>query len=551
MRAAGTLDHGPTDALSTMPGEVIETMLQFLDEPGLCSVATVNQAMHNTVRHANKLWYHRYAKLWQGRRLGDPFCPLTGGPPKPEAALACMGASSWQQACLKRRRMDVTMLRNWGRGQYRCRIFSGHENEVFCLLRKGELLLTGSQDNTIRVWDVRSAEALARWTRHESWVSCLALDTQRPNTIFSGAHDGTIRTWDLHKFESTSKINFDAVCTEHGYIEGATGNHRYILSIEPMPVELSASTYLVGTMDRAVRLVDMRVAKVVGSLCGHDSYVSCLLPIEGTAEIVTGSGDTRIRYWDARTMRCTDMLSFHTAPVTCLKRRDGELISSSEDGRLKYWRQNKVHTTYNNNELWGFDMNERVLVAGCECGRLEVRNAVDGALRYVIHGHAGPVGSVHVEDDLIVTGSEDSLVKLWEFDHAQEGPLPEDVHSVLPPDAPLGPAHGAVPTAPARLPFMPDNLNELAAQVVRANSVAVLQQFLTNLGFNSQCPPEAATILAVSRALAEAMNNSAAELGDLGLEHFGPDASAEHAMALGPGVAPPPGIPHPQQHADA
>lgn len=192
-----------------------------------------------------------------------------------------------------------------------------------------------------------------------------------------------------------------------------------------------------------------------------------------------------------------------------------------------------MHHSSNHNELWGFDMNERVLVAGCECGRLEVRDAVDGRLRYVVNGHGGPVGSVYLEDDFMITASEDALVKLWEFDHPAGADLPDDVEPVLPPDAPLGAARTVLPAGPERIAFMPDNVDEQAAQLVRTTTVDMVQAFLTNLGFSSACPPEREAILAASDALMRAMFSTAAELSGIALDHFGPDATPENAMELG------------------
>jgi len=435
------------------------------------------------------------------------------------------------------------MLHNWRSGRHVSHTLYGHTDEVFCAMRRDHLLFTGSQDSTIKLWDIHTGEPQGTWTDHTSWVSCLCADRMRDNSIYSGGHDGTIRTWDLNSGKASYCLNFDAACVAHGLVEGNLGSQRFILSVQP----IDDYTLLVGTMDKTIRLLDMRTGQVTAAMPGHNSYVSCLLPIDGGAEIYSGSGDSQIRHWDLRMQRCMDIRSFHTSPVTCLKRHGSELISSSEDGHIKFWRQNNVETSHEKDEIWGFDLNKRFLVNGCEYGAVEVRDVVNGRLRYQIKGHAGPVGVVLVEDDCVITASEDKLVKIWKFDHLgeeqEEGEPFHQVTPLLPPGAPDLPTQLNVPPSPPRVPFMPDNLHELADGLVQQRNVFMLQSFLTSLGFNDQCPPEGPALVEAARALADATVRQAKTLREAALKHWGPGAASGDRLPL---VAHQHPDPHPQ-----
>lgn len=57
------------------------------------------------------------------------------------------------------------------------------------------VLLSGSLDNTIKAWDVRTGTAFRTLFGHTEGV--WALDARAPLRAISGAHDKTLKVWDL------------------------------------------------------------------------------------------------------------------------------------------------------------------------------------------------------------------------------------------------------------------------------------------------------------------------------------------------------------------
>ena len=55
-------------------------------------------------------------------------------------------------------------------------------------------MVSGSSDNTIRLWDIESGSCLRVLEGHEELVRCIRFDGKR---IVSGAYDGKIKVWDL------------------------------------------------------------------------------------------------------------------------------------------------------------------------------------------------------------------------------------------------------------------------------------------------------------------------------------------------------------------
>ena len=60
----------------------------------------------------------------------------------------------------------------------------------------GKRALSGSDDRTLRLWDLKSGRELRRLEGHSLAVTAVAVlpDGRR---ALSGSHDGTLRLWDL------------------------------------------------------------------------------------------------------------------------------------------------------------------------------------------------------------------------------------------------------------------------------------------------------------------------------------------------------------------
>ena len=60
----------------------------------------------------------------------------------------------------------------------------------------GHTLVSGSNDNTVRLWDVNTAKSIATLMKHTGQVTSVAYS---PNgrTLTSGSTDGTVHLWDI------------------------------------------------------------------------------------------------------------------------------------------------------------------------------------------------------------------------------------------------------------------------------------------------------------------------------------------------------------------
>ncbi|KAJ2600898.1 SCF ubiquitin ligase complex subunit cdc4 [Coemansia sp. RSA 1721] len=77
---------------------------------------------------------------------------------------------------------------------YFLRSFEGHTDSVRAVAGHGNMVVSGSYDCTIRVWNIETGAMVHQLEGHTSKVYTIVLDPDQ-HLIFSGSMDGTIRVW--------------------------------------------------------------------------------------------------------------------------------------------------------------------------------------------------------------------------------------------------------------------------------------------------------------------------------------------------------------------
>ena len=73
-------------------------------------------------------------------------------------------------------------------------ILQGHTSLVGQLQMRGNTLVTGGSDGSVRVWSLEKMQCIHRLAAHDNSVTSLQFDDAR---IVSGGSDGRVKVWDL------------------------------------------------------------------------------------------------------------------------------------------------------------------------------------------------------------------------------------------------------------------------------------------------------------------------------------------------------------------
>ena len=80
------------------------------------------------------------------------------------------------------------------------RTLTGHTDIVYSIAFSpdGNILASGSRDNTIRLWDASNGAHLHTLTGHTVAVLSVAFSPDS-NVLASGSEDGAVRVWDMRE----------------------------------------------------------------------------------------------------------------------------------------------------------------------------------------------------------------------------------------------------------------------------------------------------------------------------------------------------------------
>jgi WD40 repeat protein len=140
----------------------------------------------------------------------------------------------------------------------------------------GRHAVSGSDDRTLRVWDLESGHTLRTLQGHESYVAAVVVTPDGRRAI-SGSWDHTLRVWDLESGKIVRTL------------QGHTG---YVTAVAFTPDErypVSAS------YDQTVRVWDLESGEIIATFTGDGSMFCCAVASDGTT-ICAGDDLARIHF---------------------------------------------------------------------------------------------------------------------------------------------------------------------------------------------------------------------------------------------------------------
>jgi F-box and WD-40 domain protein 1/11 len=83
--------------------------------------------------------------------------------------------------------------------------FEGHDRGLACVEFKGDLIVSGSSDRKIKIWNANTGSCLKTLEGHNALVRALAFDPQNGRLV-SASYSGSIRVWDVYTGETVREF---------------------------------------------------------------------------------------------------------------------------------------------------------------------------------------------------------------------------------------------------------------------------------------------------------------------------------------------------------
>ncbi|ETO01801.1 G-protein beta WD-40 repeats containing protein [Reticulomyxa filosa] len=295
---------------------------------------------------------------------------------------------------------------------------TGHTNCVYSIdsftFDGSQFICSGSDDNTVRVWEIETNEQIQlinghsntvyyakfspyHYYNYRSNVVCFSSDAKdiyfwdiKDNTklqsfnghtnsiheiifspfnggkyLCSGSDDKTICLWDVETSKSLHVFNGheDGVwCVDISPLQSNNNNNDKSNSIGV--IGGNGYTICSGSYDKTIRIWDIETAKQLNVFKGHNSHVKSVK--YGSDELVniilSGSFDTSVRLWDIRSGQQVQIFNGHIRSISAVEYspfvtdnievggNSNVVCSGSWDQTIRFW-----DIRFNKNELYALN----------------------------------------------------------------------------------------------------------------------------------------------------------------------------------------------------
>jgi WD40 repeat protein len=325
------------------------------------------------------------------------------------------------------------------------KVLRGHVAGVFsvALSRDGQVLASASNDNTVRVWDVATGAALTTLSKEFSVVSAVAISSNGSN-LAMGSQDGSVFIWDSSSGEEPTTL-----AAHRGIVRclAYSADDRWLAS---------------GGADRSIRVWSAKTGEVKKILDGHARGVFCLAFSPDGKTLASGSSDESVKTWDVErgteeTRETLRQRPKHGPIVSLAFSPDGQELAVTTASVVEVWEAaQSVHRSdlpcREKGAIWWsarYSREGRLIAIGsgsryARTLRVDAKKGVSTGThqaqdeeirlwdvqtkREIGHlvGHREAVRTVALSADatLLVSGSRDRTVRIWDLSRLPNGSRP-------------------------------------------------------------------------------------------------------------------------------
>jgi len=207
-------------------------------------------------------------------------------------------------------------------------VLSGHTGSIqeVHFSPDGASLYTCSTDKNLSIWDVQTSQRVRKLKGHNGFVNSCQGSRRGVQMLVSGSDDNSIKIWDSRKRYAV-----------------ATYDNTY--QVTAVSFNDTTECLITGGIDNDIKVWDMRKNEVLYRLRGHIDTVSGIALSPDGSYLLSNSMDNTLRIWDIRAYapaeRCVKIFTGHQHNfeknlLRCAWSPDGSKITAGSSDRFVY-----------------------------------------------------------------------------------------------------------------------------------------------------------------------------------------------------------------------
>ncbi|MBD2388799.1 WD40 repeat domain-containing protein [Cylindrospermum sp. FACHB-282] len=284
---------------------------------------------------------------------------------------------------------------------------TGHSGKVTSvgISSDGEVLVSGSADKTINVWNLKTGKLIRTLTGNLGEVSSVAVSSNG-NFLAVGSCEhpqSNVKVWHL----KTGKLLHTLL------------GHQKPVNV----VAISPDGQILASGSHKIKIWNLHKGDRICTLWHTSAVHAIAISTDGTI-LASGSSDTKLRLWNPHTGDPLRTLTGHTGEVKSIAiSPDGKiLVSASTDKTIKIWHLitgKLLYTlTEHSDEVKSIAISPdgQTLWSGSADTTIKRWHLSTGKLLQTLTGHSGSVNSValSVDGKFLGSGSTDKTIKIWQ-----------------------------------------------------------------------------------------------------------------------------------------
>ena len=270
--------------------------------------------------------------------------------------------------------------------------------------------------DTLKVWNLRE-DTVKTLRGHKDTVNSVAFSPDG-RLLVSGSADGTIKIWDVSQWQNIGT-------REPKTVQMFSAVHM---------VAFHPNGQLLATSGRHAKVVDISDSAEIATL-PHDDYVWTLAISHDGRYLATDDGEgTTVKIWDIQRQRLTTLLEGHTADVNYVKfSPDGRVFASASwGGEVKLWDVSNWEPlgTRGSRGTAAIDFTaDGEILASAGFGEIALWSVESGDKIATLQGHTGWIRGLAFSSDStrLASGGEDGSVRVQDISSHLESQHQRDI----------------------------------------------------------------------------------------------------------------------------